>query len=205
MNTLFRFKITSEAEFLAAKAYFLALGFQDEFNNYNYGTIVKYKYLNFIIDTKKNRIYGIRDSSPSLDLSSPILFQEIFNIKSAVVKVELNKDYTAEVSKTEIKVGCQTFPLDIIEKLADARNQVLQNTNEQNYSYFRYRDNNYLQNGNKYLMVRNNKTKGWSAVYFGESVSENEKEGKFIPNHFYDTVVKDGKWIETVRPAEIRL
>lgn len=40
------------------------------------------------------------------------------------VSVVLNEDYTAEVSAHGIQVGCQTFPLSIVQKLVDATAQV---------------------------------------------------------------------------------
>lgn len=43
---------------------------------------------------------------------------EVFD-KKKPVSVKLNNDYTAEVTNV-IKVGCQTFPLSIIDDLANA-------------------------------------------------------------------------------------
>lgn len=40
------------------------------------------------------------------------------------MEVKLNSEYTAIVSKKEIKVGCQTFPIDILDKLCEARDSV---------------------------------------------------------------------------------
>jgi len=40
------------------------------------------------------------------------------------VSVVLNTDYTAIVSNDGIKVGCQTFSLDIIQKLVDAQKRL---------------------------------------------------------------------------------
>jgi hypothetical protein len=41
------------------------------------------------------------------------------------IEVPLNGDYIAIVSKDEITVGCQKFPLDIIDKLVAARDEIL--------------------------------------------------------------------------------
>lgn len=40
------------------------------------------------------------------------------------ISVILNNQYTAILSSSGIKVGCQTFPLEIIDKLVDARKQL---------------------------------------------------------------------------------
>lgn len=40
-------------------------------------------------------------------------------------KVILNSSYTAIISSEGIKVGCQTFPLEIIDKLVEARKQLV--------------------------------------------------------------------------------
>jgi hypothetical protein len=38
--------------------------------------------------------------------------------------IELNSSHVAEVSKDGIRVGCQTFPLDVAQKLVDAVNKI---------------------------------------------------------------------------------
>lgn len=40
------------------------------------------------------------------------------------VEVELNSEYTAKVYKDKIEVGCQTFPITIIDKLAEASRKI---------------------------------------------------------------------------------
>lgn len=40
------------------------------------------------------------------------------------IKVVLNKEYTAEVSKDQISVGCQTFPASKVKELQDAINKL---------------------------------------------------------------------------------
>lgn len=45
--------------------------------------------------------------------------------KEIIVKVKLNSEYEATVSKAGIVVGCQTFPLDIVEKLMAAKNKLM--------------------------------------------------------------------------------
>jgi len=41
-----------------------------------------------------------------------------------IEKVKLNDDYTAEVSKDGVKVGCQKFPLSIIDDLSAAKAKI---------------------------------------------------------------------------------
>jgi hypothetical protein len=43
------------------------------------------------------------------------------------IKVQLNSEYVATVTKTEIKVGCQTFPVSIIKDLSRAYNDLFNN------------------------------------------------------------------------------
>ena len=42
--------------------------------------------------------------------------------------VELNDEYTAVITKDSIQVGCQSFPLEVLDKLLEARNKVKKNT-----------------------------------------------------------------------------
>lgn len=39
--------------------------------------------------------------------------------------VKLNDEYTAILTTKEVKVGCQTFPLEVIDLLVEAKNEVL--------------------------------------------------------------------------------
>lgn len=53
-------------------------------------------------------------------------FNQLFSIflpKTETVK--LNDSYIAEVTKDSVKVGCQTFPISIIDALVAARNKTL--------------------------------------------------------------------------------
>jgi hypothetical protein len=55
------------------------------------------------------------------DRSITITFNELLEFDSTlVIKVKLNDSYTADVSKEGIQVGCQTFPLSIIQELSAA-------------------------------------------------------------------------------------
>lgn len=45
-------------------------------------------------------------------------------VEPTQVEVKLNSKYTAIVTKTRIKVGCQTFPVSKIKELTDALNSL---------------------------------------------------------------------------------
>src|SRR5574343_475121 len=121
----YHFKIKSKAQFEAAKAYFIALGLSNQFNNYDYERLVNNDYLYFVIDFDKNDISGHHRSSDSLKNSKQITFNKVFSLSIPVITVKLNENYNAEVSKTGIKVGCQNFNLDIIDALVEARDKVI--------------------------------------------------------------------------------
>lgn len=46
--------------------------------------------------------------------------EEALKIKASTRRVKLNDSYQATVSKTEIKVGCQTFPVSVLKELMKA-------------------------------------------------------------------------------------
>ncbi len=51
-------------------------------------------------------------------------FSEIAKLGPKVEHVQLNEHYQASVTADEIKVGQQTFSIDILQKLVDAHNNV---------------------------------------------------------------------------------
>lgn len=53
-----------------------------------------------------------------------------FRVAPVTPKVPLNSNYTAEVTPEGIKVGCQTFPLSVIDLLVAARNKITPTTKE---------------------------------------------------------------------------
>ena len=59
--------------------------------------------------------------------NTSISFQEFLQLIAAMppeVKIELNSEYTATITKDTVKVGCQIFPISIIDKLVEARNSL---------------------------------------------------------------------------------
>lgn len=58
---------------------------------------------------------GFKEENGSLNIKG--------GFKSASL-IQLNSDYTAEVTPEGIKVGCQTFPLSVIDLLVAARNKI---------------------------------------------------------------------------------
>lgn len=57
-------------------------------------------------------------------LSLPEFIAFVLN-RPKKVEVKLNKEYTAKFTATSFSVGCQTFPLSVIDELVKARNEVL--------------------------------------------------------------------------------
>lgn len=70
-------------------------------------------------------VSGHRAANASL-FDKVIDFADMFKVFNGIneVKVELNAEYTATVSEKGVKVGCQLFPLDVIDKLVAARNEI---------------------------------------------------------------------------------
>lgn len=55
------------------------------------------------------------------DEHKTITFDKFLSLKEElIIEVKLNEVYTAEVSNNGIKVGCTTFPLEIVNKLVKA-------------------------------------------------------------------------------------
>ena len=79
------------------------------------------------VDSKDGRMtYGSVSFQKSSYSTIPfITTDDLFSAeKEIVVKVKLNSEYEATISKAGIVVGCQTFPLDIVEKLMAAKNKL---------------------------------------------------------------------------------
>lgn len=119
---------TNKAQILAIFNYFKALGWKITLETH-YGNLVllaqeylkSYPYV--IIHSSIQEIGGNSNScSDGINIS----FNEIFTNFAApdYIEVPLNEKYTAKVTKTEIAVGCQTFPIDILQKLVQAHNQI---------------------------------------------------------------------------------
>ena len=70
-----------------------------------------------------NDIYGSQgDIVRQLKTLTVIEFADIPKLfKANTVSVKLNDEYDAIVSADEIKVGCRTFPISIIDKLVEAK------------------------------------------------------------------------------------
>ncbi len=83
-----------------------------------------YPYVCAIIGKKE--ISGYRNEQSqykSLDSIGDFI-QYILDNSSPPIEVLLNADYKAIVSRDGVKVGCQTFELDVIQKLYDAMLQI---------------------------------------------------------------------------------
>jgi hypothetical protein len=71
-------------------------------------------------ETFKVKFSGGGGVQLSNDYCVPFFVLELVSKSPKVVKVKLNENHTAEVSKDGIKVGCQTFPIGIVEELEKA-------------------------------------------------------------------------------------
>jgi hypothetical protein len=85
----------------------------------------------FTIDSKKKRTSGVNAEETSR-FSKEVSFEEIMEKgleavpdTLASIEVKLNGEYTAIVSEGGIEVGCQNFPLTIIDELVKARKKIL--------------------------------------------------------------------------------
>lgn len=66
--------------------------------------------------------------NPSPDLDDTIVsIQEWIEliVKKSPINIKLNDNYTAKCTKEGIEVGCQTFSWGIVEKLIEAKNELL--------------------------------------------------------------------------------
>ena len=66
----------------------------------------------------------------SFDAKKVISFEEIGKLEEIInlkVEVKLNSTYTAIVTNDTVEVGCQKFPISIIDELVKARKTVLDN------------------------------------------------------------------------------
>lgn len=57
--------------------------------------------------------------------SKTISTEDLFTCIPSQVEVRLNDQYTAILSDDGIKVGCQTFPLSVIDELVKAKQELL--------------------------------------------------------------------------------
>jgi hypothetical protein len=67
---------------------------------------------------------GFRIFHGSSNYWLPFFVLELISKKPTTISVVLNNSHTAECSKEGIKVGCQNFKWDIIEKLSEAKKQL---------------------------------------------------------------------------------
>lgn len=114
-----QFKAKSVAEIEAVFAYYRSLGYRiADFSPQQY--LEKYPHIRI----RDNKSIG---GNTHFDESKGKLveFKDIFVIPPKVKTVVLNSEYTAEVTEDGIKVGCQTFPLDIVDRLVEARDKII--------------------------------------------------------------------------------
>jgi len=126
MNNKFYIKTTSRAQIAAIFGYFNDLGFKSafDFDVAKYHEI--YPIICFDLDAKDVGGYCDYQEKDAKKYYTKISFSDIFTLDIPAVEiVVLNPQYTAEVSKDGVKVGCTVFPLDIIDSLREARDKIL--------------------------------------------------------------------------------
>ena len=100
----------------------LALGYNyhsrtnidDIMSNYS-----NYPYL-AVYPEKKELSGNVSLKTSAISNATLITLDELLKLDSSIISVKLNEVYTAEVSNNGIKVGCTTFPLEIVNKLVEA-------------------------------------------------------------------------------------
>jgi len=88
--------------------------------------INNWSFYNFVTITGGNVVRKVDSYSAKKIVS----FKEIGNLDvliNAKVEVKLNSTYTAIVTNDTVEVGCQKFPISIIDELVKARKTVLDN------------------------------------------------------------------------------
>lgn len=124
MKREYQIATTNKTEKRATIAALLAIGYRnnnDKSLEYSEGVLKDYPVI--VVYTDNKTLGGnaaIRDSGRMVITLSDFLKLHA----EVVVEVELNKEYTAQVSKDGIKVGCNSFPLSVIDKLVEALNKV---------------------------------------------------------------------------------
>lgn len=122
-----QYKCKSAAELAAIKAYADSLGF-----SYGCKELTAQRWFDnrWVIlagcKTGKHISGYYTDHPPGGTL---IAFNEVFeqlayHDKPAFVEVKLNDEHTAKVYKDRVEVGCQSFPVDVVGKLAEALEKV---------------------------------------------------------------------------------
>lgn len=75
----------------------------------DYGTLVVIEFT-YPFDLKFN-------SDRTVPMSTLVFSEKFVNLYNGTKEVILNDEYTAEVSKGKVKVGCQEFPIEKIEEI----------------------------------------------------------------------------------------
>lgn len=109
---------------------YVKAGFKNTLTDYNLRDN-EYKYIQFWFnnhvgwETTHSVLVFIHETYVAEEIGLDTAILRLKAAKNERITVVLNSEHTAVVSKSGIKVGCQTFPLDIVEKLAKARDEVL--------------------------------------------------------------------------------
>lgn len=127
------YRVKSEAEYCAIYLYLNALGWDIKLNDER--TLVEeakndfkhWPYVSINVSTKQikqHKLHGILDGWTCLTTVSELFKHIEKSTKPQSVIVKLNDEYNAEITETHIKVGCQTFPITILDELNKARQEL---------------------------------------------------------------------------------
>lgn len=98
-------------------------------SNYNYYDLDTKPVLSYIKDgcslsiNRDSKQFFYSRSSPNSDYQKYVDIEEFMNLATNFL-IKLNDKYSALVTKDGVKVGCQIFPLEIIDKLAEAKKKL---------------------------------------------------------------------------------
>lgn len=78
----------------------------------------KFSYPWTVIQIEQKNFGGNKSEWPEY---TTITFDKFLSLKKELeIEIKLNDEYTAIISKDNVKVGCQTFPLSVIQELYNA-------------------------------------------------------------------------------------
>jgi hypothetical protein len=108
------------------------------------------------------------------------------------VEVELNNTYTATVSATTLKVGCQNFDISVLDKLVEARDSLTSETPEKESRIGKVVPFKDVRIGEKAKYAPDGKVPSWENTTYtktGERELTNPR-GTKVPYHSLDTTYK---------------
>lgn len=122
--------LTSESQAFAVFTYLKEQGFKFDLEKGSdikeLASIYLCNYPNILIFPRAKKVSGNFNAQPMYQI---ITLDQLFDgrfEKPTSIMVKLNDKYNAVVSATSVVVGCQTFPLSVIDELVEARDTIKQ-------------------------------------------------------------------------------